>query len=1236
MMDDDENHSAYPDPSSAFVTPYSSQYASTNYLGNDGPYGDARTGGLWQAGPGPLIHDGFIPRDEISDGEDVDDEEDDLRGLYAKFNLGSILNNGSPFAQRGTNFFDTSAIDGGLDLGLDDDVFDSQFAPPDLDANVPEIDPDFEVSDAESEGAASVDSDLLDDIVNESAPVRGRGRGRPRGRGRGGGRGRRGWKWALKGTEHDPDREKRARGRPRGSRNVPRGEGRARGRPAGIRNTADPGEAFRRVQAQATQNYLAGDYETAAEFAREAVKMNPEVFAAHSLLSEVLQALGRAKDSLAVLIAGAHTKRDAELWVHVGQKTRDLAGDDPTPESLDAAVYCFSWAIRLNPEDFDARRERLNLLLQILHLSNDGHAASRARNECVMMLKLRPYDMLVARELAELATMSKNTIEIRKAKEYYDKAIELQPDISTLGPDPDEEEQWNHALVYVGMTESIEDNIEAIRQFKRLARWIQQRQDETFWDEYPNDDREFDFPNESRKLEVEQYRVKKESGRIEAQNDAPSLPLDMRIKLGLYRMSFGESGYEEALRHFEHLLAESDNVAELADLFREVGDTLKSEDEVEEAIKFYEPLQDVPDALDTAYYNDLAACYVKVGRMTEAEDCYKIVVESNPADWEARVALAKMYEAQDRRAEALPLITDVVRMGRHDALRKSQVTIPKKEIRAEQKKREQEAQQEAEAAQIAAISKEAEQAAQNSMVDQVILDLGTKEQLELRKELEHIGRKPAREKREAAPKRVRVTKTVPVKAPISKVRRVGPGRPRRIGISNAALQKQQKITEQIKTMKSAGERIHSNYEVVQSCEADMATGDEDAAALWKSAINGMLDEFKSCKFHFNNVKERHIGFYGYGRHTKLLNEMEAYRESLANGPLPLPSLPDEVIPDQFHDIPHSKWLDLFCSLSLQLAREGNHKACYENLDKALEVNLWHNDTTATNQIHATSLSCALLLNDDARITTNTRHFMTIAPHSPTSYDLFTSVFRLHSGPSSWFNASPTQKFLMRAVKSFDFHILPDAQRASWPFTSAERHNLTQGGKKAPGWPGIPDLSPNLLALYGHIMAATQTWTGALNYYFRALAMRPRDPTLLLCIGTAYVMGAMKRQSENRHWMVLQGLGFLGRYRRVRTRMVEEMGREVYRQEAEYNIARAWHFLGLTHLAIRGYRRCLALRVKLEKDREERGTGMDVDGREEDMDVEEYTQEAALGLINIYITTEQPARARSVAEKYLVI
>jgi len=118
----------------------------------------------------------------------------------------------------------------------------------------------------------------------------------------------------------------------------------------------------------------------------------------------------------------------------------------------------------------------------------------------------------------------------------------------------------------------------------------------------------------------------------------------------------------------------------------------------------------------------------------------------------------------------------------------------------------------------------------------------------------------------------------------------------------------------------------------------------------------------------------------------------------------------------------------------------------------------------------------------------------------------------------------------------------------------------------------------------------------------------------LSIGLGYVHYGLKRQSENRQFHLMQGLGFLFRYyesRHVSPRVEE-------RQEAHYNIARAYHMLGLAHLSLPYYLRVL----------------------EEAQDLfiarEDLVRDAAYNLQNVYAMGGNLEMARFVTAKWLVI
>lgn len=123
----------------------------------------------------------------------------------------------------------------------------------------------------------------------------------------------------------------------------------------------------------------------------------------------------------------------------------------------------------------------------------------------------------------------------------------------------------------------------------------------------------------------------------------------------------------------------------------------------------------------------------------------------------------------------------------------------------------------------------------------------------------------------------------------------------------------------------------------------------------------------------------------------------------------------------------------------------------------------------------------------------------------------------------------------------------------------------------------------------------------------------------LPLALGYLHYALKRQADNRHHILTQGLALLLEYYddRVRSSSASE------RQEAEYNVARAYHLLGLTHLAIPYYERCLDLSTAVQ-------TGsLNCQG-------ENFAFEAAVNLQSLWAASRNTEKAREVTEKWLVI
>jgi len=130
--------------------------------------------------------------------------------------------------------------------------------------------------------------------------------------------------------------------------------------------------------------------------------------------------------------------------------------------------------------------------------------------------------------------------------------------------------------------------------------------------------------------------------------------------------------------------------------------------------------------------------------------------------------------------------------------------------------------------------------------------------------------------------------------------------------------------------------------------------------------------------------------------------------------------------------------------------------------------------------------------------------------------------------------------------------------------------------------------------------------------------------VLLSISLAYLHRSMQRQSENRHMQALQGITFLFEYFDARTNPPtppQAAVQAALEQEASFNVARSFHHLGLAHLAIPYYQRCLEIS----------DTWADKGGVTGDL-----KWEAAYMLQMIYVTSGNTKEARMITEKWLVL
>lgn len=1156
------------------------------------------------------------------------------------------------------------ALDGGDYVPTEDDASEDD-------------DPEFDASFADAL-AMTEDDMALGDVTKP-------GRGRPRGRGRGAGRGRgrgRGWKWALKGTEHDPkfkkDEQKR-RGRPSGPRTGPNAR-----KSKKRRRAEDPGPEFKKIQAQATEAFLDGKLDIAMDLARQAVMTNPEIYVAHSLLSDILIAKGHHKDALGALMTGANIKKDPDLWLLVANKTLDMAGQFRTRAEYDQAVFCFSKAIYYShgEDNYELRTRRRDLHLDA------GHDA-KARMDTKVLLRARPDELDNLKLYGELCLESLDPFEIDAGREAYEESFKMFENGDVFG---DAEVQWAHLNMYLDLVDRSKEPSHAVLQLKRIARWFLGRKDEDYWDEVTDDDREFDIDHE-RRNDVPEFRAGS-THNLEAYGEG--LPLDLRVKLGVFRLKMEDN--EEALRHFDYIYELRDDISSVYDLLYSIGDTLRTASMFDHAIRFYKPVKVMDDELTDQYWISLAACHRGLKEFSEAEECYRAVMDLDANNTSARAELAKMLaDEMNEKDKAMTIVRDLITMGRKDIIRKERLEMPPVNPReSARKERINENKRKRGHLDLVAVPE----------IDEALMRKRLKQRTNAK--IREARKKAASNEQDAASQseddgddsfipagsgsfnafRAMFDENgePQTEQPAESHEGAQNEPPENAEQKRAFAEILRKEEDRERFFEQQAGRVLACFAKVQELWHVLNEDDPDEEQVfdWMDSARLMYREFRTMRV-FYPTRDRFKPFKGFApvrirnRGSKFIREMEAFKKRLENdvaqeeapdsdsdhegehsknkAPPPL----DISTPTDFHGINFPIWHHVFVDLALLDARQSDQESCYEILENGLlNSNVFYHNEELLNITQATSICCALMFNDLDRLMKTARWFIMRGDlRSGTSYQLVSAVSRFAFGDNASFTAGPTQKFMLRSVKQIDYQALPHNVRKRFDFgmpaSSLKRRDNPEFAKDG--------LDVGALLNYGHMVSVANHSSSALPYFFRAFALKPEDPGINLSISAQYISAAMKRQTNNRHYEIHQGLSFLYRYYDFRTRS----GIPVEVQEAEYNVARMWHVLGLTYLAIPGYERALALSEKVQADIKERQ-----DQREERLDVleakkrecekenippsredikqstrlrnedaygiglEDYATEAAYALQAIYVLVGNQRAALEVAKRWLVL
>ncbi|KAM7205098.1 hypothetical protein V8F33_001339 [Rhypophila sp. PSN 637] len=881
------------------------------------------------------------------------------------------------------------------------------------------------------------------------------------------------------------------------------------------------------------------DYHSAVAMLSEIIRINSETYQAWTLLSTVHEELGDREKATMCLMTAAHlVPKNVPSWINAAayalHGVEDMEDDSPErAQALERAIDCYSKALTADKRNIEARTGKADVLMM------QGHSAL-ALAQYSKALEFRPYNIRTVRNMADVALDVKDPRRTAEgAKKAYRRVIDRLMERGTFEAEEGMFE-WSDLRIYLEFFGILERWGEAARELKEISRWLLGRREEgQVWDGLgEGDDREWDV-NDDRRIEVDGYQP----GRFPIESYGAGLPVDLRAKLYYYRYKMGME--HEAELHLTLLDPTRDTAVDdfmdFPDCLKDIGNSLLEGGKHGRAMQYFNLFREIANVtgdvvVDADVLVSRGRCHLALGDKSAAEECFIAAIETEEDHIEARVQLANMYEGeqeQEGREEAFLLVRE-------------------------------------------ALNLEARQGADGKM------------------------RKPRKSRGPYGPRKPREDKDGPPRPHGAKKSTYIPRR-----LINAEKRKQQDLKMTEVASKNYATLMELRDKVVAVADKQTRSeADKQAEAAWMAAARDLVDDFRSYKEFY--PWEKYIKYLGYGgnvqgqaslpaRSFKLAAMAQRLQQTLApaegqEGAAAAPVINKPEAPKAHRGIPFDKWLDIFLDYAFYLVRAGQHKEAYVVCHAARDSTIWTAIDT-TYLIHLAWASCAIYAGDEETCVAIARYFMRDYRPGTDSYRMFSAMCRVCQTPVSWYTSGPAQKFILRQIKTMDTIITKRLKERAFEATGKEEEldlgDLNAASIAANSEDGI-GLDVCLLTIYGHILFSTTSYVYALNYLARSASIDPNNPLINMSIGLAYLHYALKRQATNRQYLLMQGFSFLFRYYKDRlapkkvTKTIKETTpegdilertverqvrpRKAQRQEAHFNIARAYGLIGLGNLA----------------------------------------------------------------------
>ncbi|CAG8449839.1 8678_t:CDS:10 [Ambispora leptoticha] len=749
-------------------------------------------------------------------------------------------------------------------------------------------------------------------------------------------------------------------------------------------------------------------------------------------------------------------------------------------------------------------------------LLNESGQYKKAIDGFNHLLKIIPHDMNVIKQLTSIYTRNN---ELEKAISLYEDALQYYQINNLLSLNNLEDTDGIFSLSDVNiMAElyfSVGEYQKAIECIKSAVRWLQGRENEKCG--------------------------------LYAGGSKEPLPMELRVKLGQCRLMLDQ--IEEGKFHFNYLFENSVN--QYLDLYYEVAETFIEKSLFNDALNVYEMIIADKTVDSSITWSQMGLCHRELGNLDIAAEFYNIAIKKNPGNLEITIILAEIYEEMGENKKAL----EIVNQGMPNEFFQVYILSDR-------------------------ITVEIDFFSQTIFYHLVLAARNTHHPSTIESSLNTYGNNNFTDQAEIQQIQ---DYSLSQQADTNKVSIIK----KRQEAKSIAYAKAQEARQAKEAEKQA--EILMLFHKLDLLSARSALGDQEALDEYFTTARLIMQEWKNTKaFYPKDRMKRFTGIphrrgarrknvFGAADDTVDADIEETAKNMAKRLKRQIAGFADDdgapgfdINRTQFLGKSFQDWLEFFIKYAITAVTNGNEKEAYEVLKAACAANVFYHNEGRRFVLKMLLMACGLYSENYEIVCECARWLCTNTQFRSNVYQIYCASMTSGTKAVENFASANSQKYFIRQIKAMHYAIegkknntginsfsMPQNQETSEQHKQQPNNNSTFQPTKR---------NAALLVLYGHILACARSYVFAIGYYLQAHSLVPDDPLINLCLGIAYLHMSMQRQSDNRHLQIMQGFTFLLKYYDLQTG----------KQEAEYNLGRAFHHLGLFHLAVQCYEQVLKL------------------------------------------------------------